>query len=78
MYPKNRKGLLSGSRKTSIQQELAAEILRLARAMRRDNFSTAGTNVTEDKLSETIIELVAAMPVKIGERYRWLMPSFFR
>ncbi|AMA00586.1 malto-oligosyltrehalose synthase [Corynebacterium glutamicum] len=45
------------------QQELAAEILRLARAMRRDNFSTAGTNVTEDKLSETIIELVAAMPV---------------
>ncbi|ANE04367.1 malto-oligosyltrehalose synthase [Corynebacterium crudilactis] len=45
------------------QEELAAEIRRLARAMRRDNFSTAGTNVTEDKLSETIIELVAAMPV---------------
>lgn len=45
------------------QNELAAEIRRLARAMRRDNFSTAGTNVSEEKLSETIIELVAAMPV---------------
>ncbi|ALC06297.1 Maltooligosyl trehalose synthase [Corynebacterium deserti GIMN1.010] len=45
------------------QNELAAEIRRLARAMRRDNFSTAGHNVTEEKLSETIIELVAAMPV---------------
>ncbi|AGG67217.1 malto-oligosyltrehalose synthase [Corynebacterium callunae] len=45
------------------QSELAAEIRRLARAMRRDNFSTAGHNVSEENLSETIVELVAAMPV---------------
>ena len=45
------------------QTELHAEIRRLARAMRRDNFSTAGTNVTEEKLHETIEELIAEMPV---------------
>lgn len=45
------------------QSELQAEIRRLARAMRRDNFSTAGSNVSEEKLSETIEELIAAMPV---------------
>ncbi|NLZ57953.1 MAG: malto-oligosyltrehalose synthase, partial [Corynebacterium sp.] len=45
------------------QTELHAEIRRLARAMRRDNFSTAGTHVPEEKLHETIEELIAAMPV---------------
>lgn len=45
------------------QTELHAEIRRLARAMRRDNFSTAGTHVSEEKLHETIEELIAAMPV---------------
>ena len=45
------------------QNELGAEIRRLAKAMRRDNFSTAGNNVSEEKLRETLIELVAAMPV---------------
>lgn len=43
--------------------ELGAEVDRLARAMRRDNFSTAGSNVSEETLRETIVELVAAMPV---------------
>ena len=45
------------------QTELAAEIRRLARAMRRDNFSTAGSSVSEEDLLTTITELVAAMPV---------------
>ncbi|MDO5668864.1 MAG: malto-oligosyltrehalose synthase [Corynebacterium sp.] len=45
------------------QEELAAEIRRLARAMRRDNFSTAGSGVAEEDLITTITELVAAMPV---------------
>ena len=43
--------------------ELAAEVRRLARALRRDNWSTGGDNVTEDELIDTICELVAAMPV---------------
>ncbi|MCX7444084.1 malto-oligosyltrehalose synthase [Corynebacterium sp. P7003] len=43
--------------------ELAAEVRRLARAVRRDNFSTAGDGVSERMLTDTIIELVAAMPV---------------
>lgn len=43
--------------------ELAAEVRRLARAIRRDNFSTAGSNVSEDRLVSTIMHLVAAMPV---------------
>ena len=45
------------------QEELVAEIRRLARAMRRDNFSTAGSGVSEEDLITTITELVAAMPV---------------
>ena len=45
------------------QEELSAEIRRLARAMRRDNFSTAGSSVREEDLLTTITELVAAMPV---------------
>ncbi|MDO5513193.1 malto-oligosyltrehalose synthase [Corynebacterium sp.] len=45
------------------RDELAAEIRRLARAMRRDNFSTAGSGVSEEDLLTTITELVAAMPV---------------
>ncbi|AKK03487.1 malto-oligosyltrehalose synthase [Corynebacterium epidermidicanis] len=43
--------------------ELAAEVRRLARAMRRDNFSTAGPHVSEEQLIDTIVELVAFMPV---------------
>ncbi|MCQ9342317.1 malto-oligosyltrehalose synthase [Corynebacterium kozikiae] len=43
--------------------ELAAEVRRLARAVRRDNFSTAGAAVDEAELIETIIDLVAEMPV---------------
>ncbi|RNE49465.1 malto-oligosyltrehalose synthase [Corynebacterium alimapuense] len=45
------------------REELSAEIRRLARAMRRDNFFTTGSAVTEKDLNTTIIELVAAMPV---------------
>lgn len=43
--------------------ELAAEVRRLARAVRRDNFSTVGGRVSEDELFETIVDLVASMPV---------------
>ena len=45
------------------RSELAAEIKRLTRAIRRDNFSTAGANVSEEDLQRTVIDLVAAMPV---------------
>lgn len=45
------------------ETELAAEVNRLARAIRRDNFSTAGTLVSEEELTSTIVELVAAIPV---------------
>lgn len=43
--------------------ELAAEVRRLARAIRRDNFSTAGSTVTDAQLVLTIEQLVASMPV---------------
>lgn len=43
--------------------ELAAEIRRLVRAIRRDNFSTTGHSVSDEQLTSTIIELVAATPV---------------
>lgn len=43
--------------------ELAAEVRRLARAMRRDNFSTAAPHVSEEQLIDTIVELIAFMPV---------------
>lgn len=45
------------------RHELSAEVRRLARAMRRDNFSTAGSSVSDEQLITTIVELVAAMPV---------------
>ncbi|MHA2789325.1 malto-oligosyltrehalose synthase [Corynebacterium sp. S7] len=45
------------------REELGAEVRRLARAIRRDNFSTAGVLVSESELISTIVELVAAMPV---------------
>ena len=45
------------------ESELAAEIRRLTRAIRRDNFSTAGADVTDEDLERTVIDLVAAMPV---------------
>lgn len=43
--------------------ELGAEIRRLTRAIRRDNFSTAGHTVSDEDLTTTVIELVAAIPV---------------
>ena len=45
------------------RNELGAELKRLVRAMRRDNFSTAGQDVSEDDLADTMVELVASMPV---------------
>ncbi|QNQ90532.1 malto-oligosyltrehalose synthase [Corynebacterium poyangense] len=45
------------------KSELAAEVERLARAIRRDNFSTAGSSVSDQLLRDTIVELVAAIPV---------------
>ena len=44
-------------------EELGAEVRRLCRAIRRDNFSTAGQEVSEEDLTETVVELVAAIPV---------------
>lgn len=43
--------------------ELGAEIARLSRAIRRDNFSTAGADVSDEELVETIVDLVAEIPV---------------
>ena len=43
--------------------ELAAEVSRLARAIRRDNFSTVGSEVSDKELVDTVIELIASMPV---------------
>ncbi|MDO4928363.1 MAG: malto-oligosyltrehalose synthase [Corynebacterium sp.] len=43
--------------------ELKAEVLRLVRAIRRDNFSITGTNVTDDELIDAVIDLVADLPV---------------
>lgn len=45
------------------RSELGAEIRRLTRAIRRDNFSTAGSTVSDEELTWVIIELVAAIPV---------------
>lgn len=45
------------------ESELGAEVARLARAIRRDNYSTAGADVSEAELISTIVELVAAIPV---------------
>lgn len=45
------------------RDELSAEVRRLARAIRRDNFSTAGALVSDEELTSTIVELVAAIPV---------------
>lgn len=45
------------------RSELGAEVRRLTRAIRRDNFSTAGSTVADDELTSTVIELVAAIPV---------------
>lgn len=43
--------------------ELQAEVRRLTRAIRRDNFSTAGSAVSDEILVDTVIALVAAIPV---------------
>lgn len=45
------------------RNELAAEIRRLAAAVRRDNWSTNGENVSDKDLQEALVELIAAMPV---------------
>ncbi|SDR89203.1 malto-oligosyltrehalose synthase [Corynebacterium timonense] len=45
------------------RSELGAEIRRLTRAIRRDNFSTAGSTVSDEELTWVVIELVAAIPV---------------
>ncbi|WP_175934742.1 malto-oligosyltrehalose synthase [Corynebacterium sp. Marseille-P4321] len=45
------------------EDELAAEVRRLARAVRRDNLSTAGLKVSDADLTEVLVELVARMPV---------------
>lgn len=47
--------------------ELAAEIRRLAAAVRSDNWSTSGEAVDEDVLQETLIALISAMPVYRGD-----------
>ena len=45
------------------RSELAAEVRRLARAVRKDNWSTSGDDVPDDVLEETLVGLIAAMPV---------------
>lgn len=45
------------------RSELAAEVRRLARAVRNDNWSTSGESVSDEMLEETLVSLVAAMPV---------------
>ena len=45
------------------RSELAAEVRRLTRAIRKDNFSTAGNTVSDEDLEKTVIDLIAAMPV---------------
>jgi len=45
------------------RDELDAEVRRLVRAIRRDNFSTAGQEVSEQDLTDTVVELIAAIPV---------------
>lgn len=43
--------------------ELGAEITRLARAVRSDNWSTSGQHITDETLKETLITLISYMPV---------------
>lgn len=50
-------------KKSVAATELGAEVRRLARALRRDNWSTAGGFVSDELLFDTICEVVAAMPV---------------
>ena len=45
------------------EDELAAEIRRLARAVRHDSLSSAGDQVSDEALTEVLVELVARMPV---------------
>ena len=45
------------------RSELAAEVRRLARAVRSDNWSTSGEDVSDEILEETLVGLIAAMPV---------------
>lgn len=45
------------------RSELSAEVGRLARAVRSDNWSTSGEDVSDELLEETLVGLVAAMPV---------------
>ncbi|WP_295644347.1 malto-oligosyltrehalose synthase [uncultured Corynebacterium sp.] len=50
-------------KKVAATDELAAEIRRLAAAVRTDNWSTAGESVYDEELQEVLVELIAAMPV---------------
>ena len=50
-------------KKIAATDELAAEIRRLAAAVRTDNWSAAGNSVSDDELQEVLVELIAAMPV---------------
>ena len=43
--------------------ELAAEVRRLARAIRHDNWSTIGRDVTDEELTLTVTDVIAHMPV---------------
>lgn len=45
------------------EDELAAEIRRLARAVRHDSLSSTGSQVSDEALTEVLVELVARMPV---------------
>ena len=50
-------------KKVAATDELAAEIRRLAAAVRTDNWSTAGESVSDEELQEILVELIAEMPV---------------
>lgn len=50
-------------KKLAATDELAAEIRRLAAAVRTDNWSADGDSVSDEELQEVLVELIAAMPV---------------
>lgn len=50
-------------KKLAATDELAAEIRRLAAAVRTDNWSAGGDSVSDEELQEVLVELIAAMPV---------------
>lgn len=44
-------------------RELGAEVRRLARAIRKDNWSTGGDDVTDEQLVDTLTTIIGEMPV---------------